>query len=364
MLKLDLATGPERAATTRVRCGRGAVSLFLEEAGDAPLVLLVVDEALAGLPLLAHARSLLQERGTRWHEASILAREDQKTVASAARLWDTWVAAGACRDAVVIALGGGLVSDVAGFAAACFHRGIPWLVMPTTTLALADAALGGKTGVNSAGGKNLVGAIHHPRAVIGDWDALASLPRAVFAEGLAEVIKAAAVGDLSLLEDVEAAASFLREGDADVAGPLLFRALAVKARVVQADAREDSRREILNFGHTLAHALEHATGHAVSHGVAVAAGMVAEALHAERIGRLEAGSAARIARACENAGLSWRLASVPSRSSLVDAMRRDKKVRRGQVRVALPDGLGRHGESPGVPVDPEHLADLLGQEPA
>lgn len=362
MLGLDLVVSPDAPARTRVIAGRGAVERLADLVADAPLALLVHDAALDGMPVLARAQAILG-RSRALHVTRIEALEQAKRLASVESIWERWIEAGAGRDSVVVAVGGGLVSDVAGFAAACLHRGVPWIIVPTTTLGQADAALGGKTAVNSASGKNLIGAVHHPLAVPCDWDALDTLPADVFADGLAEVVKAAIVGDEALLEDVERAAPRLARGDADAAGPLLFRALAVKADVVSADAKERSRREILNFGHTVAHALEHATDHAVSHGRAVATGIVAEALLAERLGRLEAGVARRIARACEACGLPWRPPAPLDRASLVAAMRRDKKVRAGVVRVALPLALGRHDDSPGVAAEPSDLADLVGREP-
>lgn len=365
MWELDVRPSPDPPARTEVRMGRGCAGALADILGDAPLVVLVIDAALRDGQVAARVRDAIgaAAKSPRIVESPIEAREEAKSLDECRRLWDAWIAAGAGRDAVVVALGGGLVSDVAGFAAACFHRGVPWVLLPTTTLSMADAALGGKTAVNMREGKNLVGAVHHPLALLADLDALATLPRDAFADGFAEVIKAAVVGDAPLLDEIAQAAPRIREGDADAAGPLLFRALKVKAGVVAADAREDSQREILNFGHTVAHAIEHAGAHHLSHGRAVAAGIVAEALLAERLGRLAPGSARRIASACEAVGVSWRLTLPPPREALIAAMKRDKKARGGVVRVALPDGLGRHSASPGVAADPAELVALLGREP-
>lgn len=363
MLQMDVRPSQDPFPLTRVLFGRGVAEDLAASLPSAALVLLVADDAIRGSAVVAAVRSSIASAGLRLHESSLVAREENKTVATCERLWDEWIGAGAGRDAVVVALGGGLTSDVAGFAAACLHRGVPWVIVPTTTLAMADAALGGKTAVNASEGKNLVGALHHPHAILADLGVLDGLPPGPFADGFAEVVKAAVVGDASLLDAVEAASPRLRARDADAAAPLLFAALRVKAEVVEADAREASRREILNFGHTVAHAIEHATSHAVSHGRAVAAGLVAEALLAERLGRLPAHSARRIGEACEACNLPWRLERAPDRDALIAAMIRDKKTRARVVRVALPEGLGRHGAAPGTAVDAQELASLLGAAP-
>lgn len=331
---------------------RGALRLLAEEAEGRPLALLCADVALRGSDLAERAQQALA-RAARVEVTWLTARESRKTLRSCEAAWRAWSLVGAGRDALAVALGGGIVSDVAGLAAACWHRGVPWVVAPTTTLAMADAALGGKVAVNTPAGKNLVGAVHHPRAVLADLDALDTLPRAAFVEGLAEAVKAAVVGDAGLLDVMERSAGPLRDGDVSAAAPVLERALLVKASVVEADAVEAGRREILNFGHTVAHAMEHASRHALGHGRAVAAGMACEARLAESMGRLPPGTARRITALCDALGIRRARAQDPA--ALEAAMRRDKKARAGVVRVALPDGLGAHGEGPCVEVEPSLL---------
>ncbi len=348
---------------TRVLLGRGAIAGVTPGAAGAAMALVVVDRALPRDGVVASALGALGSAGIPVHVEPIVAREQDKSLATCERLLEAWSEAGAGRDAVVVAIGGGLVSDVAGFSAACFMRGVRFLIVPTTTLSMADAALGGKTGVNTRAGKNLAGAVHHPAAVLADLDALAGLPREAFVAGFAEVVKAALVGDAELLADVEVAAAAVSRGDADAAGPLLFRALRVKARVVEADPLEQSRREILNFGHTVAHAIEHASAHAIGHGEAVATGVIAEGRLAERMGRLPAGTSRRVASLFDAIGLPWRCDGSLDADDIARAMRRDKKVRAGVVRVALPSGLGAHEASPSVAADPAELVALLSGGP-
>jgi 3-dehydroquinate synthase len=207
---------------------------------------------------------------------------------------------------VVIALGGGSISDVAGFAAATYLRGIPWIALPSTILGMADAAIGGKTGINVAAGKNLAGAIHHPLAILADLEALESLPQEAYCDGWAEVVKAGILGDEALFNACVDEASGVRARDSAIVERLLVAAMRVKIAVVESDSEERSRREILNFGHTAAHALERAVP-GLSHGRAVAIGMAAEADLAEQRGRLPSGTSQRILAACASLGVNARL---------------------------------------------------------
>lgn len=353
MHALTLTPSAACASVTEIRLGSGTVEGIASFAGANCRVLLVADARLQSGDLFRKVVSIVGER----HDVTktcIVAGEPAKSVATLAMLWDRWIAAGADRDSVVVALGGGSVIDVAGFAAACFLRGIPWIVVPTTVLAMADAAIGGKTGVNLAAGKNLAGAIHHPRAVLADLDALETLDEAGHADGWAEVVKAGVIGDIALFEACERRATEIRRRDRGATEELLVAAIRVKAAVVEADAQENSRREILNFGHTAGHALERVMRD-LSHGRAVAAGMVAEARLAVDRGRLPEGIPARIEEICRALGLALHPIGDLPEAAFLRALGVDKKRRAGRLRVALPARLGAHSDAPSVEVEEAEL---------
>jgi len=299
--------------------------------------------------------------------AEMGAGEPAKSLATVERLYEAFVAHGLDRDAAVIALGGGVVGDTAGFAAATYLRGATLVTVPTTLLAMVDAAVGGKTGVNLPAGKNLAGSFWQPVVVVADPGALATLPSAVLREGLAEVVKAAIIGDAALFEWLErdGIPALAGSGDPDALGgpagsgggdPLddpsgagaeewsriIASAVRVKAALVGEDPRElRGQRVQLNLGHTFAHALERATRYELSHGRAVAVGLVAAARLAERVGAAEeVGLAERVERLLGALGLParWHGAGV---GDVVAAMGADKKRRAGRPRFVLPCAVGR-----------------------
>jgi 3-dehydroquinate synthase len=269
------------------------------------------------------------------------AGEWNKTRESWARLCDRMLAAGYGRDAAVVALGGGVVGDLAGFVAATFLRGIPWVQVPTTLLAMLDSSIGGKTGVDTPAGKNLVGAFHPPSLVVVDPETLRTLPAHQMAAGLAEAVKHGAIADAAYFERVarEADAYFRQEPDA-LRG-MIRRSLEIKAAVVEADEREAGLRKILNFGHTVAHALEAALGYELLHGEAVAIGMVAEARLGEAIGVTRPGTADRVARALEAVRCPVEIPSGLDPETFVRALAVDKKRRAGVVEYTLLAEVGR-----------------------
>jgi shikimate kinase/3-dehydroquinate synthase len=263
--------------------------------------------------------------------------EDAKTVAGAAECWDVCAAAGLSRQDAVIGVGGGATTDLAGFIAATWMRGIRVVQYPTTLLAMVDAAVGGKTGINTAAGKNLVGAFHEPAAVLVDLDVLDDLPRPEIVAGSAEIIKAGFIRDPRILDIYEAdpAAALDPRG---ALPELIERSVRVKADVVGQDLRESSLREILNYGHTYGHAVEQHEHYRWRHGNAVAVGMVYEAELAHAAGLLSAEAVARHRRILTSVGLptSYDGASL---AELVEVMGRDKKNRDGHIRVVvLADG--------------------------
>lgn len=271
------------------------------------------------------------------------AGERHKTRQTWGMLSDQLLAAGCGRDTVIVALGGGVTGDLAGFVAATYLRGVPFIQVPTTLLAMIDASIGGKTGVDTPAGKNLIGAFHHPTLVIVDPQLLTSLSQNELRSGLAEAIKHGVIADASYFGWI---ASGLRQilhsdtPDVETQLHLVRRSIEIKVQVVRQDERESGLRKVLNFGHTIGHAIEHVTAYGVSHGEAIAIGMVAEALLAERLQLAERGLADAIATVCDAAGLPVRLPSGVSPAEVVTATRTDKKARGGHVEFALPRALG------------------------
>ena len=263
-----------------------------------------------------------------------------KTLATYAEVIDRLVAKGHNRDTTVLALGGGVVGDVAGFAAATYQRGVGFVQVPTTLLALVDSAVGGKTGVNHPGGKNLVGAFHQPRAVVADVATLGTLPSREFGAGLAEVVKYGVIADAGFFAWLEGNAADLLARDASALLHAVRRCCEIKAEVVAADEREQGGRAILNFGHTFGHAIEAATGYRrFRHGEAVAIGMAMAMELSVRLGRAKPADAERVRNLLAALRLPTQvddLAAAPLR----EAMGMDKKVRGGQLRFVVCDGLG------------------------
>jgi 3-dehydroquinate synthase len=221
-------------------------------------------------------------------------QEADKTLESVARVWDWLVDRGAQRRDALVAFGGGVVCDLAGFAAACYLRGIGLVNAPTTLLAQVDAAVGGKTGVNHPRGKNLIGAFYQPLCVVADTGLLATLAPRAFAAGMAEVAKMAMILDADLFGQLERLAAHLGPGDGDLLAPLVARSIELKSEIVERDERESGDRMLLNYGHTIGHALEAGAGYgALLHGEAVAVGMQAAAYIAQRLDMLSAEDAGR-----------------------------------------------------------------------
>lgn len=265
------------------------------------------------------------------------------------RLSDALLEWGAGRDTTIIALGGGVTGDLAGFVGATLHRGVPVVQVPTTLLAMVDSAVGGKTGVDTPSGKNLVGAFHDPRLVVADVSTLRTLPPTVLADGLAEMIKHGLIANADVFAELCGLLPDLTApGGADLPQlpELIARSVAIKAQVVRQDAREAGLRETLNAGHTIGHAIEQVRQYTVPHGSAVAAGLVVEAYLAEELGVADLGLGDAVADAVRRAGLPDGPPRSVSDDALVAATRRDKKARAGQVRYALPSRLGAMHRAP------------------
>ncbi len=298
-------------------------------------VALVSDENVGGI-YSQQAIAALQSAGFSAQAISIPAGEKHKTIETATQLWGAFLSAGVERGSTVVALGGGLVGDLSGFAAATFLRGVRWVVLPTTTLAMVDASLGGKTGANLPHGKNLVGAFHPPSLVLADPETLSTLPEVEFRNGMAEVVKHGIIGDPHLF-DLSSRSQADRKGDRS---EVIRRAMAVKIKVIQEDPYEVGIRAALNLGHTIGHAVELASGYQLRHGEAVAIGMVAEARLAERMGLAEKGMSETIAMALKNLELPIHIPSHLNRETVLQAMRVDKKLARGEIRFSLPARIG------------------------
>jgi 3-dehydroquinate synthase len=263
------------------------------------------------------------------------AGEASKRLEVVGQVTDAMIEAGLDRKSLLVALGGGVVGDLAGFVAAIYYRGIPYVQMPTTIVSQVDSSVGGKTGVNSPGGKNLIGAFHHPLLVIADTTSLGTLPEREFNEGFAEIIKHAAIRDADMLEGLDPAER------ANLAG-LIARNVGIKARIVAADEREiTGERALLNFGHTVGHGVEQAAGYgALLHGEAVSIGLhAALKLSVAKAGLPEA-DAARVLAALEAFGLPTRLPAGLTTDAVMNSLMRDKKFESGRVRFVLLERLG------------------------
>jgi 3-dehydroquinate synthase len=257
---------------------------------------------------------------------------------------DEMLARGFGRDSAVIALGGGVVGDLAGFVAATFMRGIPVVQVPTTLVAMIDASIGGKTGVDTPAGKNLVGAFHQPAAVLIDPAVLATLPPRELRAGLAEAIKHGVIADAGYFDrTVDALPQLLATGGAtgDAMQLVIDGSVAIKRSVVERDEREQGVRKILNFGHTLGHAAEALSGYSLLHGEAVAIGMAVESRLAEGLGLAESGTADRVRMALSRATLPDRMPPSLAADRLIALTRHDKKTRRDRVEYALPKRIGQ-----------------------
>jgi 3-dehydroquinate synthase len=267
---------------------------------------------------------------------TIPAGEYHKTLDTVSFLWRGFLAAGMDRKSTVLALGGGVTGDLAGFAAAAFMRGIPWVGVPTSLLAMVDSSLGGKTGCDLAEGKNLVGAFHSPSLVLSDPNTLSTLPEDELRSGLGEVVKHGIIADPALF-------NMCTQGYATVKANLpeiVRRAMAVKVRVIEADPFERGLRATLNLGHTIGHAVETVSGYRLKHGEAVAIGMVKEARLAERMGIAAAGLSETIAATLIELGLPVNIPPDLSLTDIIHTMRYDKKMNSGVVRFALPVAIG------------------------
>ncbi|MDI3315111.1 MAG: 3-dehydroquinate synthase [Mycobacterium sp.] len=313
--------------------------------------------AILHQPVLAQTaemiRSQLADKGVDAHRIEIPDAEAGKDLAVVGFVWDLLGRIGVGRKDALVSLGGGAATDVAGFAAATWLRGVAIVHVPTTLLAMVDAAVGGKTGINTAAGKNLVGAFHQPLAVLADLAMLDTLPREEIVSGMAEVVKAGFIADPVILDLIEADPQAALDPAGGVLAELIRRAVIVKAGVVGADEKESQLREILNYGHTLGHAIERREHYRWRHGAAVSVGLVFAAELARLAGRLDDATADRHRSILASVGLpvGYDAGALPQ---LLDYMAADKKTRSGVLRFVVLDGLARPGRLEGP--DPSLLA--------
>jgi 3-dehydroquinate synthase len=339
-----------RSYSIRVGSGAGGLGRFARSALEtawagrsARNALIVTDQNVAELPCLPACQAELDGVGIACTTAVLPPGEATKSLDSAALLYDRLIEQSADRHTVVLALGGGVIGDLAGFAAATYARGLPLVMVPTTLLAQVDSSVGGKVGVNHPRVKNLIGAFHQPRAVWIDTGTLQSLSPRDLRSGLAEVVKYGVIMDAEFFADLERRATAILERDTNALRDIVARCCTLKARVVVEDEREETgARAVLNFGHTVAHAIEAVAGYegAVTHGEAVAAGMVAESHLAARLGWVDDAFVGRLDQLLERFRLPTRFAGLDV-DRLEQAMSHDKKNQQGKIRFVLPRALGR-----------------------
>lgn len=338
----------------------------------------LVERRLAGRYMLVtdanvaarHARPLrerMAEIGLKVSMVVCPAGETSKTRATKEMVEDAMVDAGCGRDSAVVAVGGGVITDLAGFVAATYQRGIPCVLVPTTLLAMVDACIGGKTAVDHPKGKNLIGAFHQPAGVFVDIDFLATLSDREYRSGLAEVVKAAVIRDARFFERIVSQTQRLRARDAVLLAEIVAVACEIKADVVASDEKERDLRKILNFGHTIGHAIETLSGYTLAHGEAVSIGMVAEARMAVRLGILPMGDSAAVASALSGLDLPVRLPlslSAVTPRAILETAHLDKKAREGRVVYVLPSSLGemaRGSAGYGIPIEDRLAEEVLSE---
>ncbi|WP_216216383.1 3-dehydroquinate synthase [Amycolatopsis aidingensis] len=345
-----------------VLIGRGLLGELTEALRDTSSVALIHPPTLT---TTAEAiRAELAEAGLDAHRVEIPDAEEGKALSVAGFCWEVLGRIGLDRRGAVVGIGGGAVTDLAGFVAATWMRGVRLVNVPTTLLGMVDAAVGGKTGINTEAGKNLVGVFHEPSLVLADLATLETLPPNELVAGMAEVVKAGFIADPGILELIERDPAGALDSEGELLGELVRRSIQVKADVVAADLRESGMREFLNYGHTLGHAIERRERYRWRHGAAVSIGLVFAAELARLAGRLDDATADRHGTVLRALGLPTRY-DADALPQLLEGMRGDKKTRSGTLRFVVLDGLAKPGRLEGP--DPSLLAaaySAIAAEPA
>ena len=332
---VDLQEGYE------VFIGRHALSTVgpqLKKMGYSSKVVIVTNLTVNELYGTSIKESLLNE-GFEVVVLEIPDTEKSKSLEMASKLYDELIRYRVDRETPIVAFGGGVVGDLAGFVAATFLRGLPLINIPTTLLAQVDSSIGGKTGVNHPEAKNIIGVFKQPSLVLTDLAVLSTLSERDMKNGIAEIVKHAVIADASLFETLESQMEEVLNGDRSLMEEIVERSCAIKIRVVEGDEKEKGMRRVLNYGHTIGHALEAATDFRISHGEAVAVGICVAGRIAGKMGIFDAESAERQEMLIERAGLPTRLPTV----DLIEVVKRielDKKVKKGRVHFVLPEAIG------------------------
>ncbi|MFC0449522.1 3-dehydroquinate synthase [Rhodococcus jostii] len=324
--------------------GRGLLGELVDELTGTRTVAIFHQPPLA--ETAEAVRAALAEKGIDAHRIEIPDAEDGKDLAVAGFCWEVLGRIGLTRSDAVVSLGGGAATDLAGFVAATWMRGVRVIHVPTTLLAMVDAAVGGKTGINTEAGKNLVGSFHEPSAVLIDLATLETVPRNEIVAGMAEVVKTGFIADPVILDLIEADPEAALDPTGTVLPELIRRSVEVKAKVVAADLRESDLREILNYGHTLGHAIERRERYRWRHGAAVSVGLVFAAELGRLAGRLDDETADRHRTILELVGLPTTY-DADAFGQLVEGMQTDKKNRAGVLRFVVLDGLAKPGRLEG-----------------
>ncbi|MGV8874202.1 MAG: 3-dehydroquinate synthase [Rhodococcus sp. (in: high G+C Gram-positive bacteria)] len=334
----------ETANPYPVIIGRGLLTDLVDVLADTATVAIFHQPPLA--ETAEAVRAALADKGIDAHRIEIPDAEDGKDLAVAGFCWEVLGRIGLTRSDAIVSLGGGAATDLAGFVAATWMRGVRIVHVPTTLLAMVDAAVGGKTGINTDAGKNLVGSFHEPAAVLVDLATLETVPKNEIVSGLAEVIKTGFIADPAILDIIEADPAAALDPTGDVLPELIRRSVEVKAKVVAADLRESNLREILNYGHTLAHAIERREQYRWRHGAAVSVGLVFAAELGRLAGRLDDATADRHRSILESVGLPVTY-DEHAFGDLLKGMQKDKKNRAGLLRFVVLDGLAKPGRLEG-----------------
>ena len=353
------ASGPYRVLVGRGLLGE--LAPLLEEYAPAHRYALVSDSnvaALYGESTLLH----LRDAGLNAELFTFEAGERNKNRATWSEVTDGLLRAGFGRDSCLIAMGGGVTGDLGGFVAATYMRGIPVVQVPTSLVAMIDASIGGKTGVDVEAGKNLVGAFHPPNLVVADPDVVATLPRAERAQGMIEAVKHGAIMDDVYFAELDREMPAILDGEATALEGAVARSVELKSAVVSEDEREAGRREILNFGHTLGHAIEAACSFRVPHGTAVASGMILEARLGVSLGVTGPDVVERLEQAVDRVGLPSSIPDSAAPDDIMTYLVSDKKVRHGRTRFVLLSEIGVVHSADGSwshPVDDQIVSDLV-----
>ena len=338
MKRLNLDLGP-RSYSVFIGAGLLGRSDLFDTGLAGNQVMVVSNETVAPLYL----EDLKKALGDRDIRVTILPDGERfKTLDEFAKILDALVEARFARDCTVVALGGGVVGDMAGFAAACYQRGVAHIQVPTTLLAQVDSSVGGKTGVNHPHGKNMIGAFHQPSCVIADTETLSTLPSREFRAGLGEIIKYGLLWDREFFTWQEAHMPKLLARDRDCLRTVIYRSCQIKAEMVSADETESGVRTLLNLGHTFGHAIEAGLGFGTwLHGEAVAAGLCLAADLSSRLGRIDADDVVRVEKLVESTGLPIRAPAELSTDRMLELMAVDKKIKGGKLRLVLLNAIGK-----------------------